>query len=174
MWKLHSHLTAMLTKQEFTAELSLSLHRSACTCEWKNMSMCSYIRRLWQRAFVFIMWKEPAIGTQHKQSVLVVLLNVFIKDSWWSTFSIPTHMWMAPQWSGLAASYCFTPELPFYTQKKKVQVFLPTSLSIYKELATESFKVKITSIMQCMTLRHQKKCSFSFMLHFHNGKLKEH
>lgn len=58
--------------------------------------------------------------------------------------------------------------------EKKVQVFLPTSLSIYKELATESFKVKITSIMQCMTLRHQKKRSFSFMLHFHNGKLKEH
>lgn len=60
------------------------------------------------------------------------------------------------------------------TERKKSPSF-PAYLFIHlHELDTESFKVKITSIMQCMTLRHQKKCSFSFMLHFHNGKLKEH
>lgn len=60
------------------------------------------------------------------------------------------------------------------TERKNIPAFLPTSLSIYTELATESFKMKITSIMQCIILRQQKKCSFSFMLLFHNGKLKEH
>lgn len=101
----------------------------------------------------------------------MVLLNIFIKGCLGST---------NPQVDGTTMIYIgcklllHTKGIFLDTERKKVQVLLPTSSSIYTELATESSKMKITSIMQCMILRHQKKCSFSFMLHFHNGKFKEH